>query len=561
MTQDTEIELQTGTAGPELRKRARTDRGRERIAREVARLTAANHPGVVPLLRHDEGSLTLGWAGGQTLETHTPDLAGAAALLASLASTVADLHGLGIVHGRIEASHVVIDPEGRPRLGGLRGLDDDEHPALPTDDVAALGALLERLVGPGSELEPIPERRWARRRWLGYQRRSLQTLADQATDPDPARRPTARELAASVADAVPDAAFHLATPVEPVAPPPSPPPAPDADVAPHVETSGTRADGWTPIDPPVPPPPPAGDEAPNRAGDDAVPSSSPRFTPRTVGGPIDEAHVAVDTGPPTFLAQPDLAPTTDAEDDHRFLGMRVDPDQPVRPLEPASDVPLDERPRIEDLLRPAADPVRPLGRRPVVVAAAGLVAAIVLVTALAARRTTAPPREAAASDAATTIAAVAPSTTADPTDAATGSTTTGSAVPTTEPRMCAATGAPAGAGPDIDGDGCPDPVTVDGGRVTTATARYLVGDAGDHVAVADWDCDGIATVGLVRPSTGEVFTFPDWNVTAGPTTVRSAAVVSGAVDLVPPTPSDGTCDLTVRRVDGSVASVPTVPVP
>ena len=155
-------------------------------------------------------TLTLAWAGGRTLETERPDLEVAAGLLASLCATVADLHGLSIVHGRIQPAHVVIDEDGRPRLCGF-GPDPTVEPApAPTDDVAALGSLLARLVSGESEAEPIPEHRWGRRRWHGFVRRSLQTLADLATDADPAHRPTAAQLAKSIAETVPGA--HLAKP-------------------------------------------------------------------------------------------------------------------------------------------------------------------------------------------------------------------------------------------------------------------------------------------------------------------------------------------------------------
>jgi hypothetical protein len=78
--------------------------------------------------------------------------------------------------------------------------------------VAALGRLIDLLLGSEAELEPIPEHRWGRKRWSGAQRRALLTLADQASDPDPARRPTARALAAAVAQLVPEARYATPSP-------------------------------------------------------------------------------------------------------------------------------------------------------------------------------------------------------------------------------------------------------------------------------------------------------------------------------------------------------------
>ena len=62
---------------------------------------------------------------------------------------------------------------------------------------------------------------------------------------------------------------------------------------------------------------------------------------------------------------------------------------------------------------------------------------------------------------------------------------------------------------DIDGDGCAEEIRIGAGFVSADGTRYPVGDAGDQVAVGDWDCDGIATVALVQP-TGRVYLFEAW---------------------------------------------------
>ena len=176
-----------------------------RLRAEGERLRRASHPGVVELVR--SGPDGEGWElrmvhGGRPLEA-ADDLttAQAAALVAGVASTVADLHDLGLVHGRIDPSHVLRGEHGRAILCGF---GDGSNPSSPADDVAALGALLGDLVGSEAEGEPIPERRWRRRRaWAGWDRRALLLLADQATAEPPTRRPSARRLAAAVAATVP----------------------------------------------------------------------------------------------------------------------------------------------------------------------------------------------------------------------------------------------------------------------------------------------------------------------------------------------------------------------
>jgi hypothetical protein len=177
----------------------------EGLRREGERLRHAAHPGVVSVVRSavagDGWELVLAH-GGRALSTlRRPSPVQVAAIAAGVASTLADLHAIGIVHGRIDASHVLISEGGRPRLCGF---GDGISAASPDDDVAALGALIEEILGRDEEPEPIPERRWGRRgRWNGWERRALLTLADQATTDSPSRRPTARRLAAAITEAVP----------------------------------------------------------------------------------------------------------------------------------------------------------------------------------------------------------------------------------------------------------------------------------------------------------------------------------------------------------------------
>jgi hypothetical protein len=120
---------------------------------------------------------------------------GIAGLGAAVAGTLADLHALGIVHGRIDSGHILIGDDGRPRLCGL------SHPgdAAPADDVAALGDVLEDL------LARAPAGRRRRPRGASGATRALRQVIGRATDPIPTRRPSPAGLADAILAAVPAA--------------------------------------------------------------------------------------------------------------------------------------------------------------------------------------------------------------------------------------------------------------------------------------------------------------------------------------------------------------------
>lgn len=178
----------------------------DRLRLEGERLQRASHPGVVQVVSSarvgDGWELRTAHAGRPLSILERPTVPQVAAVVAAVASTLADLHRLGLVHGRLDASHVLLGDQGRPVLCGF---GDGSAPARSEDDMAALGALLGDLVGGDQEAEPIPERRWrGRQRWSGWDRRALLLLADQACAEPATRRPTARRLAASITEAVPD---------------------------------------------------------------------------------------------------------------------------------------------------------------------------------------------------------------------------------------------------------------------------------------------------------------------------------------------------------------------
>lgn len=286
MADGIDIEVLTGDDGLLVTKTASHEAGCVRLAQEAARLDRARHPGVVELLEHEAGRLVLAWAGTPTLAVVRPPVTQAAAILAAVAATVADLHEIGLVHGRLDPTHVVIGPDGRPRLCGIGGLRPGEPDPAPADDVSAVGRLIDGLLGADVELEPIPEKRWGRRRWSGYHRRALQMLADQATDVDPARRPTARALAASIAEAVPDA--HIVA-SEPAATAPTRRPT-GARLRPRREPDRPDRLVLRRIDE-APPSPPGPDRNADAAADEPVPDvvgASAGLDAETPAGPLPE---------------------------------------------------------------------------------------------------------------------------------------------------------------------------------------------------------------------------------------------------------------------------------
>ena len=108
------------------------------------------------------------------------------------------------------------------------------------------------------------------------------------------------------------------------------------------------------------------------------------------------------------------------------------------------------------------------------------------------------------------------------------------APPTTAPDPTAAwperCDVPEPTGPDVDGDGCPEPIELDGRTARVGTVTVELGQDGDVVALGDWACTGTATPALLRPTTGEVFVFPAWSLDE-PLEVDAVTVVPGATGI------------------------------
>lgn len=199
-------------------KEATDDGGTRSLLREAELLELARHPGVVELVGvedHDgrPALVTRRVLGTGLASRPALSVEEACGLLAGVASTVADLHEVGVVHGAIAPEHVLVTAEGRPVLcgfghGARAGQPPLALPALPegfTDparsstealdpstDVFGLGALMGWMLQSGAVARP------------GRAGLKLRALGARATLVDPSRRPSAGELASALAAAVED---------------------------------------------------------------------------------------------------------------------------------------------------------------------------------------------------------------------------------------------------------------------------------------------------------------------------------------------------------------------
>ncbi len=181
-----------------------------RLRREADLLDVAAHPGLVELASFDDGAepvLRTVAVDGQSLDLVRPlDVEEVAGVVAALASTLADLHGMGLVHGAVTPEHVLIDGDGRPVLcglgyGGLVGEPLSQAAPLagefvdqsragagaldPASDVCGAGALVFHLLDRGAAGAAD----------------GLRAVARRATAADVASRPSARDLADAAYDA------------------------------------------------------------------------------------------------------------------------------------------------------------------------------------------------------------------------------------------------------------------------------------------------------------------------------------------------------------------------
>jgi len=583
----------------------------------------AQHPGVVELVgfgdlgEHDGepcAEMQLVHVGSHSLATlPLRSVSHASALVAAAAETVADLHSMGIVHGGLEPRAVLIDGEGRPVLAGFTdaALVGEPHgpegvPARPAEDLPALANLLQSAIGTGTEPDPIPDRRGARRsRSRAYVRRALLNLADQATADDASLRPSARSFAAAVRAVEPDAHFI--------------PPA-------------CLREGTSRIDAPMVSPDTDHDQRPGHgreaAGVLCDPTGHDSADSQVVDLPSvsalleDAARHRVDATDPDPVEAPGAPDShnrdrTDDEDRPSLPrrpisprpGRSASPAQSASPrsvLEPSlpghdRSVPGDKS---ASLRRP--DPVspprqarrlRPRRGAPVAAALVGMASLTFgLLSTLHGERpnlaeASAPvPAPADATAAAPSGAVPSHITTGEATTAATAVATT--AEPTAEPREEPETGttvssgdppapdpmSPTGAtgshpGAETDVTGCPspsvpsDPAVAAGpcsrsyrltdGVLVAGQRRYAIGQAGDEILVGDWHCTGQPVPALVRPSTGDMYVFTGW-ASPGTETIAKPLGNRGAgshLETGPALSRAGCPSLLSRAADGTTQPV------
>jgi hypothetical protein len=201
------IELD-GAAGL-VRKRAQNRAERDRLAGEAAILRAGAHPGVVQLLdtvgQGEPEALVLRYVAGATLCERSPmGAAEIARLGAALATTLADLHDIGIAHLSLNPSHVLIDEGGRPILCGFgeakRATRSGDVDVWRRHDLMAVAKLLLEVAGdlPGpraaSALRSAAAGRRSRWRGVGDARSLARLLA--ATVPGEGSAGAARPVGA-----------------------------------------------------------------------------------------------------------------------------------------------------------------------------------------------------------------------------------------------------------------------------------------------------------------------------------------------------------------------------
>jgi tRNA A-37 threonylcarbamoyl transferase component Bud32 len=133
-----------------FRKQAATPADRERLRSEAGVLMAVAHPGVVRLIAAEgepPDELIFGLVeGGDFGALEIEDQEVLAGVGAAIATTLADIHDLGVVHGSIGPAHVLIDPDGRPVLCGFgsarRASSSEQLTDLAEADTAALASML-----------------------------------------------------------------------------------------------------------------------------------------------------------------------------------------------------------------------------------------------------------------------------------------------------------------------------------------------------------------------------------------------------------------------------------
>lgn len=399
------------------------------------------------------------------------DAAQVAGIVGRLADALTTLHGAGFAHAGVEPAAVAFDVDGWAVLASVGSARrSGSGRARPTDDVAALGRLgLDLLSTSGTGRSTRGD----------ADDEAVRAVLGRLVDPDPGRRPDARTAAEVLRRAGPTPRpVPILDPITPATPTPTP------------ATPATATPTPTPASPASPAAP--------------TPTGATPIRPATAIRPIGSRAAA-----PGTIARP-------------TPGAPTDPDGPARRPDPSADTPS----------------ARDLGHVPPAIASPGPPGPAAPATPDAAARSgrsgSVPGRHRssvlAALGAALLVAGIARLQADGP---------PGGDRPT---AACPVAGAPAEAPgtvtvqADVDGRGCTVAVRWQPERgeveivAPEGVRRYGLGQAGDELVVADWDCDGTATPMLRRPVEGRAWRFDAW-----PTDQRPVEPTPVPVDRSPPT--------------------------
>ena len=477
------VRTERGPDGLEVIKEAETPEEQERLAHEAAMLRRAAHPGVVDVVSHSPGTLRLRHHGTPLARLGPLPADQSAAIVRALAETVAAVHAQGVAHTRIDAGHVVLGERGRPRLCGF-GAAVEATEETEAVDVAALGRVLDDLLDDAADLPWSPSHRGVRH--AGLRKRALpafRSAAAAAQRDDVGQRPTARHLATALLEALPGMSL------------------PDAPVG-EGAAEGERRFADIPAD---------FDPTSDLGWSDddlsylAIAEESDE---EWITGQIPVVDVDEADAPPTGGAPTGPVVAWDLE------GWETGDEAPAPDPDDADEGSSGDT-------RPAGPPVITIRAPAGSSSPAGTdrrllvgVAAIVLVLGAVAG---------------SAIARALRPFGGEPIAASTTTTTTTVVrnEQSTAPTYPASCDVPEVPGPDVDGDDCPDPVELDDRVAQVGTVRVELGEEGDLVAVADSDCDGVATPVVLRPETGEVFVFAEWTLDE-PVEITATRVVPGA---------------------------------
>jgi hypothetical protein len=167
--------------------RAETDDEEVRLRHEAGQLRAAAHPGVVelgPWTGERPVELRTRLAGRPLIDVGPLAAAEVSGLGAAVATVLADLHDVGVVHGALRPDHILVGPDGRPVLCGF-GSSTTVEAGDPTLDVRDLAAILAERLDAGAP-------------------RRLTTFLARTAAGGGRREVSARALASRLGDLMPD---------------------------------------------------------------------------------------------------------------------------------------------------------------------------------------------------------------------------------------------------------------------------------------------------------------------------------------------------------------------